>query len=96
MSDEVRNTNANIQFNEDENTITKSDEIAECFNSYCTTITETLSIEKAPTSDITEPFSRPVVEALQEFILHQSIIEIKQMIPESDFFEFCLFKHAEV
>ena len=56
-SDKVKNTNTNIQLTENGHTITKRDEIAECFNSYFTTITDTLDIEKAPASVVIEPFS---------------------------------------
>ena len=57
LSDKVKNTNTNIQLIENGHTITKRDQIAECFNSYFTTITETLNTEKAPTSVVIEPFS---------------------------------------
>ena len=96
LSDKVKNTNTNIQLIENGNTITKRDEIAECFNSYFTTITETLNIEKAPTSEIIEPFSHPVIDAIKKFRLHQSIVKIKQINKGSDFFEFRPFEPAEV
>ena len=67
LSDKVKNTNTNIQLIENGDTITKRVEIAECFNYYSTTITETLNIEKAPTSEIIEPFSHPVIDAIRKF-----------------------------
>ena len=52
LSDKVKNTNTNITLVENGRTISKNDKVAECFNSYLATITETLNIENAPTSDV--------------------------------------------
>ena len=86
LSDKVKSTTSNIQLIENRNTITKRDEIAECFNSYFTTITEKLNIEKAPTSEIIEPFSHPEIDAIVKFRFHQSIVKIRQINKESDTF----------
>ena len=88
LSDKVKNTNTNIQLIENGDTITKRDEIAECFNSYFTIITETLNIEKAPASEVIEPFSHPVVYTITKFRLHQSIVKVRQITKESYTFEF--------
>ena len=96
LSDKVKNTNTNLQIFENGQKITTNIEIAECFNSYFTTITETLNIEKAPAINITEPFSHPVVDAIKKFRLHPSIIKIGQMTPESNTFEFRPFEPGEV
>ena len=96
LSDKVKSTNTNLQLIDKVNTITKRDEIAEFFNSYFTTITETLNIEKAPTSEIIEPFSHPVIDAIKKFRLHQSILKIRQINKESDTFEFRPFEPTEV
>ena len=74
----------------------KSDEIAECFNSYFATITETLDIEQAPTSDIIKPSPHPVFEAIQKFRSHPSVIKIRQMAEENTVFQFRRFESAEV
>ena len=96
VSDKEKNTNTNMQLIENGNIITKRDEIAECFNSHFTTITETLNIEKAPTSKIIEPFSHPVIDAIKKFRLHQSIVKIRQINKKSDTFQFHPFEPAEV
>ena len=74
FSDKVTNTNTNITLVENGSKLSKGDEIAECFNSYFATITETLSIDQAPTSDVIEPSPRPVFEAIQKFRSHPSVI----------------------
>ena len=96
LSEKEKNTNSNIQLIENGHTITKRDEIAECFNSYFTTITEMLNIEEAPTSKVTEPFCHPVLDAVRKFRLHQSIVKIKQMTGENGTFELRPFEPAEV
>ena len=77
LPDKLKNAHTNIQLIENGHTITKRDEIAECFNSYFTTIRETLNIEKAPTSEVIEPFSHPVVDSIRKFRLHPSIVKIR-------------------
>ena len=76
LSDKVKNTNTNIQLIENGYTITKRDEIADCFNSYFTTITETLNIEEAPTREVIEPFSHPVGNSIRKFRSHPSIVTV--------------------
>ena len=95
LSDEVKNTN--MQLIENRNTMINRDEIAECFNSYFATITETLNIEKAPTGEVIGPVSHQVVDAIKKFRLHhQSIVQVGPMTRESDTFDFCPFEPAEV
>ena len=96
MSDKVTNTNTNITIVENGRTISKSDEIAECFNSYFATITETLNIEQAPKSNVIEPSPHPVFEAIQKFRSHPSVIKIRQMAKENAVFQFRRFEYAEV
>ena len=96
LSDRVKNTNTNVQLIENGCTITQRDEIADCFNSYFTTITETLNIEEAPTREVIEPFSHPVGNSIRKFRLHPSIVKIRQMTMENDTFEFRPFELAEV
>ena len=96
LSDKVTNTNTNITLVENGCTISKSDEIAECFNSYFATITETLNIDQAPTSDVIEPSPRPVFEGIQKFRSNPSVIKIRQMVEESAVFQFRRFGPAEV
>ncbi len=96
LSDKVKNTNPNIKLVENGCTVSKNEEIAECFNSCFAKITETLNIEKAPTTEIIEPAPRPIFEAIQKFKLHPSIIKIRQMTEESDVFQFRPFELAEV
>ena len=96
LSDKVTNTNTNITLVENGRTMSKSDEIAECFNSYFATITETLNIDQAPTSDVIEPSPHPVFEAIQKFRSHPSVIKIRQMVEENAVFQFRHFEPAEV
>lgn len=69
LSDKVKNTNTNMQVIEDGQTITKREEIAECFNSYFTILTETLNIEKAPESVVIETLSHPLIDPIKKFRL---------------------------
>ena len=55
-----------------------------------------LNTEKAPTIEVIEPFSHPVVDSIRKFRLHQSIVKIRQMNRGNDTFEFRPFKPAEV
>ena len=96
LSDKVTNTNTNITLFENRRTMSKSDEIAECFNSYFATITETLKIDQAPTSDVIEPSPHPVFEAIQKFRSHPSVIKVRQMVDENAVFQFHHFEPAEV
>ena len=77
LSDKVRNTNTNMQLIENKCTITKRDEIPECFNSHFTTITEALNIEEAPTSEVIELFTRAVVDSIRKFKSYQSTVKIR-------------------
>ena len=96
LSDKVTNTNTNITLVENGRTISKSDEIAECFNSYFAIIAETLNIDQAPTTDVIEPSPHPVFEAIQKFRSHPSVIKIRQMVEENAVFQFRRFESAEV
>ena len=93
LSYKVKNTNTNIKLIENGHRITKRDEIAGCFNSYCT---ETITVEKAPTSEVMEPFSHPVADFIMKSRLHPSIVKIRQMTRENATFEFRPFEPAEV
>ena len=70
--------------------------MTDCFSSYFVTITETLNIEKAPTSEVIEPFSHQVVNAIKKLRLHQSIVKIRQITRGNDTFDFCPFEPAEI
>ena len=98
MSDNEKNTNTNTQLVENGYKITKRDEIAECFDSYCMTITETLKIEKTHRSEVIEPFSHPVVNAefrIRKCRLHPIIVRLRRITLKSDTLEFRLFEPAE-
>ena len=97
LSDKVTNNiNTNITLVENGHTMSKSDEIAECFNSYFATITETLNINQAPTIDVIKVSPHPVFEVIQKFRSHPSVIKIRQMVEENAVFQFHHFKPAEV
>ena len=77
-------------------TISKNDEIAECLNSYYVTITETLNIDQAPTSDLVEPSPHPFFEAIQKFRSHPNVIKIRHIVEESAVFQFYRFEPADI
>ena len=81
---------------EGEEIISDDKQIAECFNSYFANIVDTINIPPDVTANDYEPIDDPVLNAINKYANHPSILRIKERFTSWETFEFSKVDHTLV